>query len=233
VKKIYFVLSILALFLSACSVPSLFPAAPTAPVDLPVALPTDNIALPSVTSSATPTSLPTDTPVVAVATSTAVPADTSTVTGTPPTATSAITASPTLQKATATSTPFIQPTPEGPVFQSVTVSGNQFIWGDTCQSNSIIFTAQVASGFNVNSVYLFTRLQSSNGNVTSLGNDEPFTMHNDGMGTFTYEVAVEALKYYQDYNTASVLYQLVAENYQNEILERSQVYKNVTVTHCP
>lgn len=231
-KKIYLVLSILALLLPACSVTSLFPAAPTAPVNLPVALPTENIAvqtaLLTVTSSATPTSLPTNTPVLAVATGTVAPTYTST--GTPPTATLARTAT---AIGTATSTPLVQPTPEGPVFQSVTVSGNQFIWGDTCQSNSIIFTAQVASGFNVNSVYLFTRLQSSNGNVTSAWN-KPITMHNDGMGTFTYELSVDALQYYEDYNTAWVQYQLVAENYQTEIVGRTQVYvNNVMISRCP
>jgi hypothetical protein len=107
------------------------------------------------------------------------------------------------------------------------------MWGGSCISNSIIFTAQVASGFNVNSVYLFTRLQSSNGNVSTVWS-KPETLHNNGMGTFTYELSVEALQYYEDFNTAWVQYQLVAENYQTQIVGRTQVYaNNVTVSHCP
>jgi len=233
VKKINLILSILALLLTACSATSLFPAAPTATIFLPAALSTETpvvqAALPSVTASATPTSLSTNTPVVAFATFTVAPTYTST--GTPPTATLAPTAT---ANGTGTSTPLVQPTPEGPVFQSVTVSGTQYFWGDTCLSNSITFTAQVANGFNVASVYLFTRLQSSNGNVTSAWN-KPVTMHDDGLGTFTYDVTLDVIKYYQDYNTAWVQYQFVATDSHEVTVGRTQVYiNNIMVSRgCP
>ncbi len=218
-KKICLILSILGLLVVACSTTSLIPATPTLLV--PASAPTETLSV--------PTSLPTETLSI-----TSTPAPSMTPTQPTPTITSTLTST-VVSTSTgtmvpvivvpATSTSLIQPTPQGPVFESVTTSGTQINWGDTCDTNSITVTAQVVSGFNVTSVVLFTRLQSQNGNATTAWN-KGLSMHDDGFGTFTYDLSTKVLKYYQDFNTAWVQYQLVATNIQQQEAGRTQIYLN-------
>ena len=218
-KKICLILSILCLVVVACSTTSLIPATPTLLV--PASAPTETLSV--------PTSLPTETLSI---TSTPAPSLTSTqptpTFTTTPTSTAVSTSTGTMLPLIiipATSTSLIQPTPQGPVFESVTTSGTQINWGDTCDTNSITVTAQVASGFNVTSVELFTRLQSQNGNNTTAWNKD-VSMHDDGFGTFTYELSTKLLTYYKDFNIAWVQYQLVAYNIQEQEAGRTQIYLN-------
>lgn len=213
-KKIHLILSVLGLLVVSCSTTSLFPAA-TSTTFVPPAAPTEMLSaptpLPTETLSATSTSMPSVTPAQPTPTFTSTPTFASTgtaLTGTmvPLTTTAQLTATSTIQ---------IPPTPQGPVFVSVTTSGNQMIWGDTCDANAITFTVQVTGAYNVTSVLLFTRLQGQNGNVTTTWN-KAVSMHSAGMGTFTYDVSAEALKYYQQFNTAWVQYQFVATNIQGQ-----------------
>jgi len=134
---------------------------------------------------------------------------------------------------TSTSTSQIQPTPQGPVFESVMTSGTQIYWGRSCTANSVTFTAQVASGFDVASVYLFIRLQSQIRILPAPWNT-PLTMHNAGLGTFTYDLAARGITHFDEFQLAWVQYQLVAENSQNQEVGRTQVYhNNLTISQCP
>jgi len=227
VKKIHLILSMLGLLVLACSTTSLIPATPTFLV--PASLPTETLqpptASPTETLSFTSTPAPSTTPTPSTATSTSLPTSTNTE--------PALTTATPLTMAQTTSTPQIQPTPEGPAFESVTISGPQIIWGDSCQANSVTVIAQTASGFNVASVLLFTRLQSQTRDFTSLWND-PITMHNDGLGTFTYDLTARGITNSENFDRAWVQYQLVATNMQNQIVDRTQVYSNfLTIAHCP
>jgi len=132
-----------------------------------------------------------------------------------------------------TSTSQIQPTPQGPVFESVMTSGTQIYWGRSCTPNSITFTAQVASGFDVASVQLFIQLQSQIRILPAPWNI-PIAMHNDGLGTFTYDLAARGITHFDEFQLAWVQYQLVAVNSQKQVVGRTQVYQNnLTITQCP
>ena len=223
-RKIDLMVFILALLVVSCSSSTLFPTAPTPlPPATEVPLPTET--LPVASSTPMPSFTPTEPP--ATFTTTPMPMDTATVA---PTNT---TVSLTTVQPTSTSTSQIQPTPQGPVFESVMTSGNQIYWGRSCSANSVTFTAQVASGFDVASVYLFIRLQSQIRILPAPWNT-PLTMHNAGLGTFTYDLAARGITHFDEFQLAWVQYQLVAENSQNQEVGRTQVYhNNLTISQCP
>ena len=231
-RKIHLILSILGLLITACSSTTLFPAAPTvfvppsAPAEThpaPTSLPTETLPAPTSQpiNTLVPTSMLTETlaftPTPTLLMMTSSPAATLpslAVTGTVPTGTMVL-------SMPITSTPTsIQPTPQGPVFQSVTTSDSQMNWGDACNSTPITFTAQVEDGYGVTSVLLFIHLQSRSGDVISEG-AKPFIMHNDGLGTYTYDVMPQVIPYYQQYNSAWVQYQLVAVNLSLQTVGRT------------
>ncbi len=210
--KIQLTLSILGLLVLACDSTILIPATPTIPA--PVALPTDTLAATSTpTPSATP--LPSTTPTMEAS---------PTSTGTMVTLTLAATA------ATASQIPA---TPQGPVFDSVTISATQMTWGAACPSSTVKFIAHAIPGFGVKVVLLFTRLQSQDGSTTTNWNS-PTSMHSDGQGTFEYELAPRQIRFYQDFKLAWVQYQLVATNSQEQVVGRTDVYQNnLAISRCP
>jgi hypothetical protein len=222
-RKIDLMIFIPALLVVACSSSTLFPTAPTTlPPATAVPLPTETL---PVASAPMPSTTPTEPP----PTFTVTPTFMETASVAPTNTTVSLT---TVQP-TYTSTSQIQPTPQGPVFESVTVSGTQLNWGITCTANSVTFTAQVASGFDVASVELFIRLQSQIRILPAPWNS-PITMHNDGLGTFTYDLTARGIKHFDEFQLAWVQYQLVAVNSQKQVVGRTQVYENnLTITQCP
>jgi hypothetical protein len=222
-RKIGLMIFILSLLVVACSSTTLFPAASTPlPPATAVPLPTET---PPIASAPMPSITPTETQ----PTFTTTPTFMETATVAPTNTTVSLT---TVQP-TSTSTSQIQPTPQGPVFESVMTSGTQIYWGHSCTANSVTFTAQVASGFDVASVYLSIRLQSKIRILPAPWNI-PITMHNDGLGTFTYDLAARGITHFDEFQLAWVQYQLIAENSQNHEVGRTQVYpNNLTITQCP
>ena len=220
-KKIGLMIFILSLLVVACSSTTLFPTTPTPlPPATAVPLPTET---PPIASAPMPSTTPTEPP--ATFATTPMSMDTATVAPTDTTV-SLITVQP-------TSTSLTQPTPQGPVFESVMTSGTQIYWGGSCAANSVTFTAQVASGFDVASVQLFVRLQSQIRILPAPWNI-PITMHNDGLGTFTYDLAARGITHFDEFQVAWVQYQLVAVNSQKQVVGRTQVYQNnLTITQCP
>ena len=221
-RKINLMIFILSLLVLACSSTTLFPATPTPlPPATAVPLPTETL---PVASAPMPSLAPTEEP-----------SPTFTVT---PTSGETATVAPTettvsLNTIQPTSTSQIQPTPQGPVFESVMTSGTQIYWGRSCTANFVTFTAQVASGFDVASVQLFIRLQSQIRILPAPWNT-PLTMHNDGLGTFTYDLAARGITHFDEFQVAWVQYQLVAVNSQKQVVGRTQVYpNNLTITQCP
>lgn len=220
-KKFYLILSLLGSLVLACATPSLIPATPTLLVPA-TSQPTEMLPpTPAPTETPIPTSTPapSDTPTQVTPTFVLLPSLTSSATAPTGTVISLVTS------VRSTPTSLIQPTPQGPVFESVTTSGTQLNWGDTCDSNSVTITAQVASGFNITSVLLFTRLQSEDGKATT-GWNNAITMHDDGFGTYTYDLSTKVLKYYRQFNVAWVQYQLIATNIQLQEASRTQIYLN-------
>ena len=210
-RKINLMISVLGLLILACSSTDLISTAP--PTPSPAPLPTE-----ALSAASTPTEVLV--PTLPPPTFTSMP--TATDTASPPTAT-----------LVATSTSPIQLTPQGPVFDSVTVSGNQINWGENCPANSVTVTAHTASGFNVTSVLLFTRLQGQTRDVTTRWSSG-VSMHTAGGGTFTYDLSAKGIQYSQDFKLAWVQYQLVATNSQRQVVERTQPDLNsITLAHCP
>ena len=116
---------------------------------------------------------------------------------------------------------------------SVVPSGPQIIWGPSCDANSVTLTAQVGSGYDILGVVLFTRLQSQGGDVTTAWN-RGVSMHNDGLGTFTYDLSAVTFKYYQDFNMALVQYQLIATNIQlRQVARTLNLWNSLTLMRCP
>ncbi len=223
-KRIYLV-PFLSLLFSACSYTILIPTTPTVPV--PTALPTDTE---YVTSTWTPSATPTQ--------------PTPTFTSTPtfiysgPTPTSSNTPQPAgtiglLVTDQATASFLLQPTSESPAFDSILISGNQLSWGASCQANSIKVSAHIASGYSVTQVTLFTRLRDQVTGSTTDWNNGAVMDANDN-GAFTYELSATAIKYYKDFKTAWVQYQLVATNARHQVVGRTQLYlNNITIAQCP
>jgi hypothetical protein len=219
-RKIDLMIFILGLLVLACSSTTLFPAAATPPPPATaVPLPTETL---PVASAPMPSLAPTEEP---PATFTITPTFIETATVAPTNTTvSLITVQPTSPT---------QPTPQGPVFASVTISGTQINWGRFCAANSVTVIAQVASGYDVTSVLLFTRLQSQIRAFPTPWND-PITMHNDGLGTFTYDLAERGIPHSDEFQLAWVQYQFVATNSQDQEVGRTQVYhNNLTISQCP
>ncbi|MFZ1040056.1 MAG: hypothetical protein WCA79_05580 [Anaerolineales bacterium] len=221
-RKINLMIFILSLLVLACSSTTLFPATPTPlPPATAVPLPTETL---PVASAPMPSLTPTEEP---SPTFTVTPASSETATVAPTETTVSLN---TIQP---TSTSSTQPTPQGPVFESVMTSGTQIYWGRSCTANTVTFTAQVASGFDVASVQLFIRLQSQIRILPAPWNI-PLTMHNDGLGTFTYDLAARGITHFDEFQVAWVQYQLVAVNSQKQTVGRTQVYQNnLTITQCP
>jgi hypothetical protein len=226
-RKIVLLISILGLLILACSTTSLFPTSPTPLAQVALPLPTDTLPVaftptPSMApTQVPPTFTPTPTFIETIITPTVASTDTPVLTMTIPATSTSPTVVPT------------QPTPQGPVFNIVMLSGNQINWGNSCSANTVTLTAQVVNGFDVTSVLLFTRLLSQTRTIPTPWNSA-ITMHNDGMGTFTYDLSQTGIARSQEFTLAWVQYQLVATNSSNKIVGRTQVYENtLTITFCP
>jgi hypothetical protein len=223
-RKIDLMIFILAFLVVACSTSTLLPTAPT-----PLPPPATAVPLPTETLPVAFAPMPSATPTEPPPTLTITPTSGETATVAPTETTVALST----EQPTSTSTSQIQPTPQGPVFQSVLTSGTQIYWGRSCTANSVTFTAQVASGFDVASVQLFVRLQSQIRILPAPWNI-PITMHNDGLGTFTYDLAARGITHFDEFQVAWVQYQLIAVNSQKQTVDRTQVSQNnLTITQCP
>ncbi len=222
-KKNYLLISILVLFVLACSTTDLL---------APTATPLPTLPLPTETLPPTATPMPSLTPTQLPPTFTPVP--TLTATASTPSTQAAPSATTTLQgsftpQASQTAAP-----PQGAVFDKLTTSGNMITWGLNCQETSVTFTAHAVNGYGITSVLLFTRLQSQSTGVTtrwSNGTD----MHSDGAGMFTYSLSARGIPYYQEFQSVAwVQYQLVATDSQSRIVGRSDIVLNsITLTRCP
>jgi len=247
-KKIHLTLSILVLLITACSSTKFFPAPtptlfvlsslPSPTIPAPTAAPGGMTAAPTLLSTETlpaSASLPTETlSFTSIPASTVMPTQSTPMFIGMPTSTTGPTSTETMAP-TATATPTSQPlpTPLGPVFTSVTISGPQINWDATCGPNSVTMIVSTASGSGAASVLLVTRLKSKTQDVATVWNDA-VSMHDDGLGTFSYGLSTNVIKYYEQFNVAWIQFQFVAVSSQNQVLGRTQIYENnLTIAHCP
>jgi hypothetical protein len=124
-------------------------------------------------------------------------------------------------------------TPSPNIFLSVTKSTNQVVWGSTCQGeHTIRFTAQVMPVRRLRFVTLWYRLQDKYGGRHTNWGGGAILSDND-QGTYFYNLQLEQIRHYRNFEDAWFQYQLVASTVTRKVLGRSVVSLNeVSVTHC-
>jgi hypothetical protein len=124
-------------------------------------------------------------------------------------------------------------TPSPNLFLTVTKSTSQIVWGSTCQGErSIRFTTQVLPAKRLKFVTLWYRLQDKySGRHTNWGGGA--ILSNNKQGTYFYDLQLEQIRHYRNYQDAWFQYQLVASTVTRKVLGRSVVSLNeISVTHC-
>jgi predicted small secreted protein len=121
-----------------------------------------------------------------------------------------------------TTTPSATPVPAELSF-TPRISNNQFYYG-SCGSDQVTIQVYVSGG-NAYSVVLFTQLQGA-------GWDEGSGMTPSGDGWFSRTVSSRSLDGAKNVDTATLLYQFVATGSSSQVIGRSQVYSDITLTAC-
>jgi hypothetical protein len=124
-------------------------------------------------------------------------------------------------------------TPSPNLFLSVTKSTVQIVWGSTCQGEiSIRFTTTVMPAKRLKFVTLWYRLQDKySGRHTNWGGGAIFS--NNKQGTYFYDLQLEQIRHYRNYEDAWLQYQLVASTVTRQVLGRSVAsFNEISVTHC-
>jgi len=124
-------------------------------------------------------------------------------------------------------------TPSTPTggFESVELSQGNIFYG-VCKQNFTKMTVKVEHPEDVRRVYIFFRLESGK----KPGDTTPWTgstTRNDGGGFFLYTLRANNIPEHHNFIKAWVHYQFVAENAQEEIIGRTQVYtRNLILEPC-
>jgi hypothetical protein len=187
-------------------------------------LPPTNTPIPSSTVTNTPTMTLTPT-----RTTTPTPRDTVTPIGAVPTFTPVVLVSPDLDAPV----PDFIATPDLPTggFESVSLSQGKIFYG-SCKQNYIKMTITVENPVEVDTVYLFFRLESGK----RPGDTTPWSgavTDKDGGGVFHYTLRARNIPERKNFIKAWVHYQFVAVDEDKNILGRSQIYtRNLILEPC-
>ena len=151
-----------------------------------------------------------------------------------PSATPAVTETPTATAgptATSTSTATL----EGLVFFPI-ISTNEFHYVaqnvPECSPLQLILTVKVSDPARVKGMLLFFHLQDKAGGGTTAWNSG-VAMSPLADGSYSRVVASEDIDGYTDYLSAWFIYQFVASDAAGNVVGRSGVYKDVTLSMCP
>ncbi|HSJ87760.1 MAG TPA: hypothetical protein VK909_11170 [Anaerolineales bacterium] len=124
-------------------------------------------------------------------------------------------------------------TPSPNLFLTVTKSTTLIVWGSTCQGERMIrFTAQVLPARRLRFVTLWYRLQDKySGRHTDWGGGA--ILSDNDQGTYFYNLQLEQIRHYRNYEDAWLQYQLVASTVTRKVLGRSVASLNeISLTHC-
>lgn len=109
------------------------------------------------------------------------------------------------------------------------ISNNQFYYG-TCSPDQVTIQVYVSGG-NISSVDIFMQLKNQdNGNTT--GWDGGSGMSSSGDGWFSRTISARSVEGAENVSSASLLYQFVTTSNSGQIIGRSQVYSDITLTAC-
>ena len=124
-------------------------------------------------------------------------------------------------------------TPSPNLFLTVNKTTNLIVWGSTCEGErSIRFTAQVLPARRLKYVTLWYRLQDKySGRHTNWGGGA--ILSDNDQGTYFYNLQLEQIRHYRNFEDAWFQYQLVASTVTQKVLGRSVVSRTeVSLTHC-
>ncbi|MBI5842614.1 MAG: hypothetical protein HZB19_21195 [Chloroflexi bacterium] len=222
-KKFGFI-SIIALLISACSLPGIS-TAPTQPASQPTPVKIGTATQPATLTGTQPTPTFTSTPTV--------------LGGLPPTArktsTKHVTVTPTFTPLPIfpdTPTPLILVVTDTPGegFRSVEISGNKIFWG-ICKPGTVNLTAEVTEPDEVVRVYLFIHLLDFDTPDTTPWYGTVMDGHEDG--TFTYMLNADYVDGRRNYLKAWVVYQMVAVDKDEKTIGRTKIYEQtLTIEPC-
>ncbi len=135
--------------------------------------------------------------------------------------------------------PILNPTPipsatpsfVGEGFNSISVSGNQILWG-ICKPGEVKITAYVLEPEVVINVVIFVHLED-----TTSDNSTPWStgdaMNKGRNGKFTYVLDADVIDEHHNYMNAWVVYQLVATDARGTIIGRTPVFdRALTIAPC-
>ena len=220
-RRLYFVIVLLALLIQACA-------------SLPFGLgqPTST-SVP--TATATVTSTPTDTPTPSITpTSSPLPTIVRIPTWDPNQPTATVISIPIfIGNNTATPNVFVLPSPvgPGPGFVSVEIVDGKIYWG-SCKPNKTRIIAKVENPEVVFSVIIFVRVKNAfkeDYTPWTTGN----TMQNHWNGTFTYWLTANTTEGHNHYKNSWIQIQLVATDDMGEVVGRTQIFPNaISLSPC-
>jgi hypothetical protein len=221
-RRLYFVMGLLAIFLQACSGVS-FQNMLNLSTNTPAVIATPTVTFtPTITSTATVT--PSITPTTTIV---HIP------TQDPNQPTATFMPIPIFMGGNTTPTAIVTPLIDRPEngFLSVLVSEKKIFWGG-CKLNKTKITARVENPEDVYSVVIFVR-------VKALKREDytPWTtgdvMFNRGNGSFSYTLVGSNIEGHNDYKESWVFFQLVATNVKGEIVGKTRVFTNsISLSPC-
>ena len=124
-------------------------------------------------------------------------------------------------------------TPSPNIFLNVQRNTSQLVWGGTCAGDrSIRFVAQVAPARRLRYVTLWYKLQDKySGRNTGWGGGA--IMSDNDQGAYFYDLRLDQIHNYRNYQDAWLQYQLVASTATQKVLGRSVVSRtDVSLTNC-
>jgi hypothetical protein len=135
------------------------------------------------------------------------------------------------QVQTATFTPTFTPTGVAQPFVVRTSTGQFYFGGTSCGPTSVTLEVQISDMTHIQGVMLFFHLQDkASGKRTSWNNG--LDMQAEGGGKFMVTVQSASIPSYNAYPESLFLYQFVETGAGNAVIQRSQVYSDITLSSC-
>jgi hypothetical protein len=101
-----------------------------------------------------------------------------------------------------------------------------------CQPDTIEFKVEVNQPERIGAIYIFLRLQDKSTNeLTAWGSSRAMNYTSDRI-TYTQKYSSASIENYNKYDDSFLLYQYVAVDPQQNVIGRSQVFKEISLSRC-
>jgi hypothetical protein len=124
--------------------------------------------------------------------------------------------------------------PQGSGFRAVLTSSHTMYWNSgPCMPRSVKFSAFVEDPENTYQVLLFTRLREKSDTLLVTKWNAGAVMVREEDGSFHYDIRTRNLRQYYYFINAWLEYQLVAVDYENNVIGRTPIYdQSVSLVMC-